>query len=211
MWVRDIDDNGNTPSNRQNGFDDNWRALRNLLWAPGRQIALKKQFKVGGVLRSATAMAEFAGGLEPKKIGRFAGKFVVDLKLADPYFYDDELKTFTLVNGDQAITVQGDAETARVNLTINGARTNAIIMNKSLGMQVEYHDALLTGDIAQIDVQAFSATTSPSGKPSFKSSGKIRHTGAAQWLTIKPGTNTVNLASSFGAGTVSLQVRGAWL
>lgn len=202
MWVRQYG---------TDAFDDNWRALRNLLWNPKAQLTLQKRFRVAGVVRTASAYAQFNDGLEPSMIGRNGAKFSVDLKLTDPYFYDDAASTFPLVNGQQNIVLPGDAETQRLQLTINGSRTNAIVRNNTLGQQVEYHDPLTSGSTALIDVKAFSATTTPSGGAAFVSTGKVRHTGAPYFLGLAPGTNSITVSSSSGAGTIQLVARGAWI
>jgi hypothetical protein len=39
----------------------------------------------------------------------------------------------------------------------------------------------------------------------------VRHTGAIQWLELKPGNNTITVSSDVGLGTIQMQVRGAWV
>jgi len=213
MWVRGYNDDNSQPADVNQKFMDNWRALRSLLWNPEKQFALQKRFYVNGVLRSATALAQYESGLEPTMIGRGGAKFVVDLKLADPYFYDDELKTFPLVNGNQTINVLGDVKTRNINITINGSRTNTKIIATldPVNVQVEYRDVLLSGDVAHLDVMNYSASTDPAATPAFDSTGKVWHTGAPHWLALAPGDTVVNVSSSSGAGTIQLQARGAWI
>lgn len=213
MWIRGYMPDDSLPSDgdlaRQ--FDENWRTLRNLLWQPKRQFSLQKRFRNAGLLRSATALAQYNDGLEPTMMGRNGAKFEVDLKLTDPYFYDDELKSFPLVNGDNTIEVPGDEETLTVVITINGSRTNPILVNETLGLQVEYHDSIGTGASVEIDVKNYSAITTPNGSPAYDSTGKLRHTGANYLFALAAGSNVINLSSSSGLGTVTLQARGAWI
>lgn len=210
MWIRNYDSEGVRGDFQT--FDDNWRALRNLLWTPGRQVLLKKRFYIGGSLRSATALAEFNGGLEPAMNGRNAAKFTVNLKLADPYFYDDAIQTNTLVNGNQTVNILGDVDTRNLKITINGARTNTKVMVTSpQALQVEYLDTLLAGSVASLDIMKYEALTTPSGLAQYTSTGRVQHSGAPHWLALSPGNNTVNLSSTSGIGTVQLQTRGAWL
>lgn len=206
MWVRGWKTDTNTATEE---FDKNWRELRNLLWTPGRQFELTKRFYIDGELRSATALAEYAGGLEPTMIGRNGAKFAVDLELADPFFYDDELQTFPLVNGNQTVNVLGDTPTTNLVLTINGARNNAKVTAE--GVQVEYHADLSSGSTATLNVDDYSASTHIGAGPTFDSTGFVRHTGAPHWLALNPGDTVVNLASTSGIGTVQLQARGAWI
>jgi hypothetical protein len=210
MWVRGVNDDGSIPANQRDAYDDNWRMLRNLLWQRGRQIVLKKRFKVNGVLHTATALAEFSDGLEPAMIGRTAGKFTVDLKLADPYFYDDVVQNVTLVNGDQNVTVVGDTQTANIMLTVNGSRAKPLVRNKTLGIQVQYNADLNAGDSVLLDIDNYKSVTTPDGAASFKSNGSIIHAGAPEWLMFRPGLNVVNLSSDSGIGVTTMQIRGAW-
>lgn len=215
MWLRGVSDTadaGTTGTTRQN-FDENWKNIVRLLWRPGQQFELTKRFYDSGILRSATALAEYAGGLAPEMIGKAAGRFVVDLRLADPFFYDDTVQTFNLVNGDQTINVRGNAPTTHIIATINGARNNTIVRVKSPGddHQMEFHDDVSSGEVVTIDVKNYAATMDPAAGPNYDAEADVRHTGSPYWLILQPGDNIVNLSSSSGIGAVSLQVRGAWV
>lgn len=213
MWVRADGLDGSQVGSASDKFQANWCALRSLLWTPRKQFALTKRFMWGGSLRSATALAEWAGGMEPTMIGPSGAKFVVDLKLADPFFYDDSAQTFSLTDGDQVLAINGDAETANVKVYVNGARNNVIVRRKSPtpDHQVQYAGVLSAGDLAVIDSQAFSSTTTPSGQAAFSSDALMRHAGQPQLLTLVGGNNTINLASTSGAGLVQLVAKGAWI
>lgn len=215
MWVRGANADGSRPSSaaRAQKFDDNWRELRNLLWNQGRQFDLQKRFYVNGDLITATARARYEGGLEPSMMGRYAARFTVDLRLADPYFYDDELHTFNLPNGQRSIFVPGDADTRNIVITINGSRNMTRIVRGNPGdMQLEYFTNVPSGGIATIDVRSFTAkSTPPGGGPQADTTGKIKHFGAPEWFLLKPGENIINTTSETGAGTIQLQARGAWI
>lgn len=214
MWVRGANADGSRPASsaRAQKFDDNWRDLRNLLWNQGRQFNLQKRFYVNGVLRTATARARYEDGLEPTMLGRYAARCTVDLRLADPYFYDDELKTFSLVNGEQTINVLGDADTRNISITINGSRNKTrIIRGNPAAVEVQYFTDVPTGHSARIDVPSYTATATPSGAPQFDTTGKVKHFGAPEWLTLVPGNNIINVSSETGLGTIQLQARGAWI
>lgn len=210
-WVRGTNDNGVIPvGGAKNQFDDNWRALQRLLFTPGRQFLLKKKFYSAGVLREARALAEFAGGLEPSMIGRTAARFTVNIKLADPYFYDDTPTTINLSNGSNIIPATGDYTTTNISFSILGARTQPEITHVNMGLILKYNDALLSGDYTDINAYEYKSETYAGGTM-FNSEGKIVHTGAPYWFALRPGGNTINLTSSFGTGAVSLTYRGAWL
>lgn len=192
-------------------FFTNWNNLIRLLWTPGRQFELTKRFYDGSTdLIAATALAEFSSGMEPTMQGRKAGKFVVDLKLADPYFYGP-LISIPLSNGTNLINIPGSAETRNIKVSISGSRTNLKVRNQTAGVEFTYSGPLASDRSAVVDVQNFEATETPSGGPAFDSDGKVVHSGDPSWLVLKPGDNTIVVSSDSGAGPVILEVRGAWL
>lgn len=216
MWVRGTLDQVNPAGNTRNLFDENWNNLVRLLWQPEVQFDLTKRFydtfQGANAFRSATAKAEFSSGLEPTMIGKNAARFIVDLKLANPYFYDDNLQQFTLVNGDQTIHVRGNAPTRRVALSIAGSRNNVIVRNKTrIPHQVQYAADLSSGWTANINAEEYTSSTQPASGVAYDSSIDVRHSGHRAWLELYPGPNIINLSSTSGVGAVNLSVRGAWL
>lgn len=94
MWVIGANEDGSLPvgGSSRRLFEENWRALRKLMWNPNRQVKLTKRFRdwETGELVEATALAEFAGGLTPTMNGSQRAVFTVQFKLADPFFYGEE-------------------------------------------------------------------------------------------------------------------------
>lgn len=84
---------GVTASLRRARFDANMRLLRNLFNKHG-QFNLTRtwqdlDYNIDAITtRSATAKAEIAGPMQVVMSGRYLAKVTVDLKLADPYFYE---------------------------------------------------------------------------------------------------------------------------
>ena len=215
MWVRGLQDIGaGQHATTTQDFHNNWNNLVRLLYTPGRQFELTKRFYDGGILRQATALAEYASGMEPTLIGKNAAKFLVELKLADPYFYDDGTpQTFNLVNGDQVINVLGNVPTRRVTLTINGSRVNTTVRRKlpaTPDHQVQYVPGLNSGEFVTIDSRNYSASTKKGALPAYDSSVDVRNSGSRAWLELAPGNNTINVSSTSGIGSIQLVVRGAW-
>lgn len=211
MWVIGTEEDGSAPTGslyRQ--WDDNFRKLRQLLWTPGRQFTLTKRFYVDGVLKTASAKAQFASGIIPSMNGRARGVFSVDLQLADPYFYSAE-RVINLSTGSQTVEVEGDAVTRNIKIHVDGPRLNPKIRNSTMGVEVEYHADLSSGDDLDIDVRAYSSVTDPGTGPAFNSIGSIRHTGDPNWLLLQPGDNTVVVSSDTGIGSVQLTIQEAWL
>lgn len=210
MWVVGANPDGSIDKQRRDIFDDNVRKLQSLFWTPGRQFQLKKRFRYAGAMRSATALGEYAGGLEPEMIGRYGAKLVVNVKLADPYFYDD-VEVSTNLGASTNVTVLGDAVTHNINVTINGARKTPRVRNNTLGMEFTYNGELLTGARLEAAVREYRATYFPSGGAGQRASASMVHAGDPLWLGLKPGVNAMVVSSATGTGTVVMKHRGAWL
>lgn len=210
MWIRGVaaDAGSGVYQETQQMYEERYNDLVRLLWTPGRQLALTKRFYDQGSLRVATAMAEFRGGLAPVKNGRAFGRCTVDLKIAEGVFYEQNWRTVPLANGDNTITVPGNAPTSRIKVTINGARNNPRVRNKTLGVDFTYPRNLLVGQTATVDVDEYEVSDS---SLTYDSSALVINSGDEQWLTLMPGDNVINVSSTTGAGTVSLQYKGAWV
>lgn len=210
MWLRGIPEGDYDGNPSQATYQSNYQDLIRLLWSPsamGKQVALTKRFYDGGVLRSAKAMVEYQGGLAPVMSGRALSRCTVDLKLADPYFYNTVLQSDNLSTGDNNVNVLGTAPTLASFITINGARTNTTVWNKTSGVQFTHPRAVSAGQNIYIDNDNFTAVYS-SGF--LATDAEILHSGAPQWMVLVPGLNVINVASSSGSGTVVLQHRAAW-
>lgn len=212
MWVIGVDEDGFAPTTGSNArkFDENFRKLRNLLWTPDREVTLTKRFYDGGVLKTASAQAQFSGGLNPRMNGRARGVFTVDLFLADPYFYGNEVTT-NLTSASQVVTVGGDGVTTAITLDIAGPRVNPKVRNNTRGVEVEYRAGMVTGDTVAINVKDFTSVTDPASGPAYASVGDIRHAGAVEWLELQPGANTIQVSATSGSGLIVMKHREAWL
>lgn len=215
MWLRGVDPeagSGVTQSSRAL-FQQNYNDLIRLLWKPGRQVELTKRFYDVGSSSpvAASAMVEYKGGLEPTMIGRSAGKCLVDLGVPGAYFYAVNPLTVPVVNGDNIISVPGNAPTLNVRIVINGSRTNTRVLNKNNGIQFTYPTAVLAGEYVDIYPQTFEARHKPASAVEYDVSTRIIHSGAPQWFQLEPGDNIVNISSDSGIGVVALEIRGAWV
>lgn len=211
MWVVGVNEDGTIPSGPSAmSFDENFRKLRQLLWTPRRRFTLTKNFYSDGVLKRASALGEYAGGLSPNMTGRTRGLFDVDIRLADPYFYGPEVHT-TLLTGTQTVTLDGDDISRCVKFHVDGPRKNVKIRNVTLDVDVEYYADLSSGDTVDIDVKNFSSTTDPSGTAPYNSTGAIRHSGDDFWFLLQPGVNTIQVTSTSGIGAVTMTHREVYL
>lgn len=202
---------------------DNWRRLRRLLWNPGRQVALTKRWRdEAGVLRTATALAEFAGGLSPDVMaGGTRGEFSVDLLLADPFFYDSAPQAVTVpANGaQQQVTVLGDYRSRKVMIDWAGKMTG-LTLTASDGVSLTVNDPASADPIGSlvswhVDVEKFVATkrVNAGGIPALLPwTGNVVHAGAKEFFSLAPGLLGLGAVSSLPANTpVTIVYYPAWL
>lgn len=102
MWVIGQEQDGSIPADQKIQFDENLAILQNLFDFEG-QRTLTKRWLEGITVKSAAALVEYAGGIEPTYRGQYQAGFNPSLLLADPWFYEAGI----------AITVDGTAKTIR--------------------------------------------------------------------------------------------------
>ena len=213
MWIKGSTADGAVPLTARDAFDDNWAALVKLLWTPGRQFNLGKQFKRGGVQRYAVAKAEFVGGLEPSMIGRNGAKFTVDLKLADPYFYDDVATTFTLTSLRANYDLPGDARTHNIEWVIDGPRGPLELINWTNGQSAKMLRATASNETMRAQINKWEALRQVDGGGQNDISSLMTHLGDPFWFGMNPGINDIQRIESAptGGGVITLNAKGAWL
>lgn len=211
MWVIGANTDGSAPKTgtARALFEYNWKTLRNLLCDPYRQFQLTKRFREYGsnTVVTATAMAEYRGGLDLSMTGDLRGIFTVDLALADPYFYEPAVVTPNLTATPQPMTLTGDARSHKIVATIAGGPiTNPqISVATPLGSSwVQLTDTVAAATTATLDCGLMTARNG-----SNPVSAKIQHSGDAQWLYVEPGVNNFSVTSSSGSATVSLSIQKA--
>ncbi|AMM44297.1 minor tail protein [Arthrobacter phage Kitkat] len=185
---------------------NNWRALRNLLWTPGRQIALTRRwYDANGVLQTATAMAQYSGGMEPDvEAGGHRLKFTVDLFLADPFFYGAEV-TETLTRTTQTKTIKGDWSSRKARIELTGAQgPTAMTVNGSNPHGLTYSTAIAAGVTAVLDIENFTAKEGANGK-----TASVTHSGNKFWFEPEPGAQSITVSGT-GSGAVKYIYQPAW-
>lgn len=218
MWVIGADSNGFAPSSgtRRAEFEKNWKMLRSLLWTPDAQITLTKRFRPYGstTVTTASAKAQYIGGLRPSMQGRERAMFTVDLLLSDPYFYGSEIELdFAAGATTRTITptILGDARTTDIDIDFLGARSTPKLTNSSLGHSVTYDEGLAAGNIATLDVKGFDARWGATAPATSRRPGRVIHAGNPHWMTLAPGVQTLTLTGESGTGGASLRYRPAYI
>lgn len=93
MWVQDKDVNGtrpSTPTARRAQLRDNTQALKDLFGVYDSLLTLERKIRLGSGLKTWTAEAECVGSMpfEWEEQHDWFAKFVVDLIMPDPYWYE---------------------------------------------------------------------------------------------------------------------------
>lgn len=214
-WVSDkspTDTPYTADCNGAQGVNRNWRQIRRLLWREnGAQFPLRRRWwNESGVLVMATAMAEYAGGLDLSEHVSEAGAWTCDLNLADPYFYGD-VQTATLVKDvPQTLTNLGDVQAAKIIIAFLNQLQNPKITNTTPNpdIWVQMGSAIGAGDAVTLNVDAYTAVRSSDGANMI---GGVTRSGARPWIVLSPGANSVVLTATSGTGTATFTWYPAYL
>lgn len=218
MWVVGANEDGTVADSALMKFDANWKKLKGLLFRTRKQFALTKRIihPITGMYVPVTAMAEYAGGLEPQMLGRNGASFTVDLRLADPYFYNDEpeLIEFTMGEDVQEFVVLGEDTSFNAEITFNGPLTNPSIVNETDDadpIEVSYTGSISSGDRVVLDVNDFSAVYHPASGSPYKVTGNVSNSGDLYWMRLDTGSCRLVFDADSGSGTADLTYRPGWL
>ncbi len=216
MFVAGINPATNNPAinNQDVQFNDNWRALQKLFWAPDQQLILTRRWwenPTTPVLKTATALCELAGTMDPTMTGRTRADFAVDLLLSDPYFYGPELTVNLPTSGTVVVNNPGDIPVySTIKITFNGELVSPMIT--ILTAQPTVWMRLSTAVIANpvnVDVGEFTVINT------FDNSslvGSVTHSGFRAWMKLLPGNNTLKLTSTGNnTGSAIMKYKPAYL
>jgi hypothetical protein len=211
-WV--LGNDGDSPTSSIEGFRANWRKLRRALWNRGNQFALTKRWidaDDGVTVRTATAMAEFVGGMEPQMIGPQGAFFSVDLELADPFFYGTEQSQTFAADSSHSVTILGDYATTKIRLEYEGPLEAAELRVTTESPDTWIRYAILDdNDTVVIDVDNWRAIENDGGVETL-TIGKVYYDGAPGLFILNPGTKTIQFNVGAGTGTVVMYWKPAWL
>lgn len=201
----------------RDNLKQNWRDLRNLLWRAHEEFALTRRWKdADGVSRTATALAQFSGGLEPS-VDNLSVRFSCELRLADPFFYGAEI---SLPVGTSYVYIDeyGDYPTKKMFIDLVGPLTSpkiTFISNGGTYLRTESttsYPSIAAGTTVTIDVEKFKATETTGGVTT-KTSGKVTNTVSAAWAQMgvrSGGLDPRVILSGSGTGTATLRYRPAY-
>lgn len=216
MWVAGIDPATDDPaaSNQDVQFNDNWRALQQLFWSPDQQLILTRRWWEGAtapVLKEATALVELAGTMDPTMTGRTRADFAVDLLMADPFFYGDEIETTIEANTTEVINNPGDTEVwQNMSITLNGELVSPVLTNLTASPNVWMRvNTSVVDDPVEINVG--DAVVLNTFNDAIMT-GSVTHSGFRGWMKLLPGNNSIKLTSlGNSTGNAVLRFNPAYL
>lgn len=213
MWVRGVPDDTPNGTPDASTFWENWRALKKLIWNDrATQVELRKRWIEGDQIMTARALAEYAGGLEITTLPRWAGKFVVDFLLADPYFYGGETsQDFVLGDPPVVLNNPGDVRADAYGLSVLfvGPLTNPVLLNNTPvpPVSLQLNMSLAVDEAVGFDVDAALAYDQAGNNVV----DKITHTGTRSFFELLPGDNEITFTADDGTGTASVDFRPPYL
>lgn len=213
MWVAGIDPATDQPaSNQKVQFNDNWKSLQRLFWSPEQQLTLTRRWWENAgtpVLRTATALCELSGTMDPTMTGRTRADFAVDLLLSDPYFYGPEITANLTPSSNVVVNNPGDiAVWSTITVQLNGELVSPRITNQTANVWMQVNTAVISNPI-NVSVGDYTVINS------FDQSaltGSVVHSGFRSWFRLLPGDNTLRLTSTGNStGNAVLKFKPAYL
>jgi hypothetical protein len=182
MWVQGSEPTGKLTApgvTMRNLFNRNWERLRSLFWNPDDLMVVTKRWEsASGQIIEASAKARFAGALDPQMFGPYHAAFTVDLFLADPFFYGDQVTEPFEANQTRTLNILGDWATFDIELEMGeGSRFSNPLLKGTVWSQLSKPGTLHVKDFT-IDSAADSVHT---------------HGGAYYWFQLNQGLNNVSV------------------
>lgn len=174
------------------GFNDAYRALRRLAKVDGT-VTLTRRLSFGTGNEEHTAVAKYAGGLEPTMVKMIGGSLTLSMKILGGLWYGPAVTI-----GAGTSTVAGDVRTRRMTVTFTGG-TNPTLTNTTTGDVLTYTGSPTS---AVVNVESMSAADGGTDV-----SGLIGWTPNTYPMTLAAGSNTLVLT---GGGSVSVAYQPAY-
>ncbi len=206
-------------------WNDNWKFLTRLFWEPREELTIVRKLLLtdpdteAGYIQTTTCRGRYAGGLDAQMTGRTRATFTVDVKLADPFFWGDEIETTIEVGDTEVITNPGDFTAGHKNFTVelHGALTRPTLTNFTTNpdVWVHYENVISSGQSLTLDTEAYTAVASAPEvsipEISLNRVGYISYSGAHSWMGLKKGANTLGLSAVSGDGHAIVRFRPPYL
>jgi hypothetical protein len=197
IWVKGSDVNGIVPgAGARAQFRTNLNILKSLFGVTERELALTRRVRTLTGLLVQTGKGECLGTMEPAMKARDLGALVVDIFMADPFWYGIEEDDNIPLAG-ATITNVGTTKVRWMEVQLVGPLTAPILLvNTTNGVELGYTANIAVGETVTIDTGIGSAISSVSGSVA----GNVTHEGAATLMELEVGANALDLNAAAGTG-----------
>jgi hypothetical protein len=180
-----------------------WNEFKYMIWKPGGGTfeLTKRWTDPDDTQHEATAIGQYESGLDLVRIGRTGGKFTVDIRLADPFFYED-FDDFDVAEGATETFANGGADSPKMTIDFIGPLTNPQLTNSTPDPDVWVKLGMVIGSGETVTVDVEEGTVINDSDENVI--GALSHAGAASWFYLFRGNNSVNLDADSGAGSVTI-------
>lgn len=208
MWVQGTDpDTAVVAADKRAQFQSNLNSLMNLFYSSRRQLVVTKRWVDLSGIHVATALGQVISPISPvHTVARAV--FVVEIFLADPFFYDDTEVVVPIAADSTASTNNPGVESVPEHLQVEfiGPLTNPTLTNTSSDptIAVSYTGSIADGTSLVIDVPVSRAVLGGSSVVNVSYSGSI-------WpMEVFPGVNEFSLSVGAGTGSAAVTYRPAY-
>lgn len=210
MFVQDRDTSDVRPATDQlqrAQLNDNIQTLRQLFGTTRSQSTIVRKVRLGGGLTDLTGLGEVVSlrTFLRNQDGFNIYRFVVDIEMADPFWYGDSATQQSISAKDTPTTITNDGtvDASYATIVITGGTGNAVnpvLTNTDLTVSFTYNGTINNTDTVTFDTQTGTATHSSSGDVTTS----VTHSGDRAWMILAPGNNELELTMDSGAGSVTL-------
>lgn len=209
MWVKGSDADGVIPgAGARAQFRQNLESLKSLFGVIERELVLTRRVQTLASLLVQTGKAECVGTLEPNMRGNTLAGFVVDLLMADPFWYGTQVVGSVPVAG-ATLTNAGTATVRKMVIRLNGPLTNPQLVNQNTSpiTAVSYVGTIAGGEWVDLDTDNYTARNQLGASVI----GNVTHSGDRSWMKLLPGANAMLLNVSAGTGNAQITYSPAYL
>lgn len=208
LWVKGSDADGVIPgAGARAQFRQNLEALKALFGVTERELVLTRRIQTLSTLLVQTGKAECVGTLDPNMRGNTLAGLVVDLLMADPFWYGAQVAPAVPLAGATIVNA-GNVRARWMTVVFTGPFTTQVTLtNQTLNSWLKYTGTVAGGETITIDTSTGAAVSSVAGNVQ----DKISHSGTVGLLEFVPGNNAMLLAAGGGSGNAVITYKPPFL
>lgn len=211
LWVKGSDDDGVIPTEGGRAqFRENLEAIKSVFAVTDRELVITRRIRtLAPSLLVQTGKAELIGVLEPNMQAKDLARFMIELNMADPFWYGEPV-TQVVPRAGATVLNDGTYTVVRLTVRLNGPLTNPQLVNLSSGPPVvalSYVGDIAGGDYVEFNTVEFTARD----QDGVSVLGLTSHSGSRTWMLLVPGGNAIVLNAEAGTGTADITYAPAYL